>query len=89
LGEYLATANLVVVTKVGDIPNYLIDNESAIIAEPDSVDSFAYCLSYSIDNYNKLEQVRKQGYEVCISVFNSKIQGKRIEEFFQICLSTP
>ena len=29
LGEYLATGNPVVVTKVGEIPNYLIDGVNA------------------------------------------------------------
>lgn len=33
LGEYLSTGNLVIITDVGDIPFYLKDGESALIAK--------------------------------------------------------
>jgi glycosyltransferase involved in cell wall biosynthesis len=81
LGEYLATGNLVVVTKVGDISRYLRDKESAIIAEPNSVVSFTACLDHAIVNYEKLTDVRLTGYEVCNRVFNSKLQGRYLEEY--------
>jgi len=87
LGEYLATGNLAVVTRVGEIPHYLEDGVSCLMAEPDSVESFAKSLSYAIVSYDQLYEVRKQGWEVCQSVFNSEIQGKRLDEFFKELLS--
>ncbi|MEO6705870.1 MAG: glycosyltransferase family 4 protein, partial [Ginsengibacter sp.] len=42
LGEYLATGKPVIVTKVGEIPDYLTDGVNAFMAEPGSIDSL-YC----------------------------------------------
>jgi glycosyltransferase involved in cell wall biosynthesis len=36
LGEYLASGNAIIATDVSDISKYLVNNESAIIIEPDS-----------------------------------------------------
>ena len=48
LGEYMACKKPVVVTKVGDIPLYLRDKESAMLVEPNNPESIAsgYLLSY-------------------------------------------
>jgi len=83
LGEYLSTGNLVIVTAVGDIPLYLKDNESALIAKPGDIESFADKIKYAIDNYDNLNNVRKSGYNVCVNNFDSKLQGLRLSEFFQ------
>ena len=83
LGEYLSTGNLVIVTAVGDIPLYLKDNESALIAQPGDIESFADKIKYAIENYENLNNVRKSGYNVCVKNFDSKLQGLRLSEFFQ------
>ena len=83
LGEYLSTGNLVIVTAVGDIPLYLKDNESALIAQPGDIKSFADKIKYAIENYENLNNVRKSGYNVCVNNFDSKLQGLRLSEFFQ------
>lgn len=41
VGEYLSSGRPVVVTAVGDIPDYLADRETAFIVEPDDCDAFA------------------------------------------------
>ena len=83
LGEYLSTGNLVIVTAVGDIPLYLKDNESALIAQPGDIKSFADKIKYAIENYDDLNNVRKAGYNVCVNNFDSQLQGLRLSEFFQ------
>jgi len=83
LGEYLSTGNLVIVTAVGDIPLYLKDNESALIAKPGDLECFAEKIKYAIENYENLNNVRKSGYNVCVNNFDSKLQGLRLSEFFQ------
>jgi len=83
LGEYLSTGNLVIVTAVGDIPLYLKDNESALIAQPGDIESFADKIKYAIENYENLNNVRKAGYNVCVNNFDSKLQGLRLSKFFQ------
>lgn len=83
LGEYLSTGNLVIVTAVGDIPLYLKDNESALIAKPSDIESFANKIKFAIENYENLNNVMKAGYNVCVNNFDSKIQGFRLSKFFQ------
>jgi glycosyltransferase involved in cell wall biosynthesis len=81
LGEYLATGNLLITTSVGDIPSYLTDGVSALLATPDSVESFAEKMTFAIDRYKELETVRINGYNVCLNVFNAQVQGQRISRF--------
>ena len=48
LGEYLATGRLVVVTSVGDIPEYLHHQEHALLAEPGNAEDFARLLAVGL-----------------------------------------
>ncbi len=80
LGEYLATGKPVCVTKVGEIDNYLIDNESAFMAEPDSVDSFADALKRALTDENASE-IGRNGRNVAFENFNKDIQTKKLYDF--------
>lgn len=81
LGEYLASAIPVCVTKVGEIPNYLIDNESAYLAEPGNVDSFANAMSRALRDKELKKTVGANGQVVAKTIFNSKVQANRLYEF--------
>lgn len=81
LGEYLATGNPVVITKVGDIPRYLKDRENAFLAEPDSVDSFANKLDEVLSDMDFAKIVGEKGKELAYGVFHYKTQAKRIAGF--------
>ena len=81
LGEYLSTGNPVVVTKVGEIPNYLIDGESAFLAEPDSSEAFAEKLDYVLLHPELAKKVGLKGREIALKHFNYKMQAKRIINF--------
>ena len=83
LTEYLATSKPVVVTKVGEIPVYLKDNESAFLSEPGSVDAFADRLDYVPSNYEFAQQVGAKGKELTTAVFNYKFQAKRMLDFIR------
>jgi len=87
LGEYLSTGNLVVVTAVGEIPDYLEDGISAVISEPDSIDSFTDCLERSILNYSVFKDVAHNGYDVCKRNFSASVQGERLAEYFRALTS--
>ena len=80
LGEYLASKQPVVVTKVGEIPLYLEDNVSAFLVEPDNVQELADKLLFIIANYSKARDVAEQGYAVAYRNFNPAIQTKNIIE---------
>ncbi|MBM4403552.1 MAG: glycosyltransferase family 4 protein [Candidatus Cloacimonetes bacterium] len=82
LGEYLASGNLVIVTDVGEITQYLQDGVSALVAQADDDKDFALKLEYAITQYENLEHIRQAGFNVCRQHFNAEVQGKRLNEFF-------
>ena len=82
LGEYLATGNPVCVTKVGEIPDYLVDNESAFLAEPGNVDSFADAMDRALSNPENAKIIGLKGKVVAEKNFDAQLQAKRLYNFF-------
>lgn len=80
LGEYLATGNPVCVTDVGEIKKYLVDNVSAFIAKPNSVESFADALIRALKS-NNAKSVGEEGRNVALKYFNKDIQAKTLCKF--------
>lgn len=62
LGEYLACKKPVVITKVGDIPLYLKNGESAMLAEPDNPQSVADKILYLIENSIRAKDIGENGF---------------------------
>ncbi len=81
LGEYLLSGKPVVVTKVGDIPQFLEDKVSAIIAEPNSVSSFANCLSWVLSHPEEATCIGERGRKVAELSFNYLEETKKLIEF--------
>lgn len=82
LGEYLATGNPVCATKVGELSDYLIDDESVYFAEPGSVKSFSEAMDRALKDYDKAKIVGRNGRNVAEMEFNKDIQAKRLYTFF-------
>lgn len=78
LGEYLLTGNPVVVTAVGDIPLYLKDGESALIAKPDDEKDFASKMLWVAEHHQEAEYIGLKGREVALFEFNASIEAKKI-----------
>lgn len=72
LGEYLASGKPVVVTKVGDIPRFLIDGVNSYLAEPDNVESFAHKLRDCLDDPERAREIGAEGRKLVDTVFNYK-----------------
>jgi glycosyltransferase involved in cell wall biosynthesis len=83
LGEYLATGNPVCATRVGEIPDYLTDNESVFFAEPGSVESFAEAMQRALKNSDEARRIGKNGREVAEKHFNKDIQSKKLYNFLK------
>jgi len=81
LGEYLATGNPVCATKVGEIPDYLVDNESAFMAEPGSVDSLVSTIEKALSNPVNARRVGLNGRKVAEKHFSMEVQAKRLYDF--------
>ena len=78
LGEYLQTGNPVCVTNVGDIPLFLEDGVSAMIAKHDDVEDFAAKLIWIIEHPEESAIIGKKGYEIAIDKFNPMTEAKKM-----------
>lgn len=74
LGEYLATGNPVVITRVGEIPMYLNDS-NAFTVEPDDNVAFANRIMDVLGNYKAACQIGRQGRKLATSVFDYRAQS--------------
>ena len=83
LGEYLATSNPVCATTVGEIPNYLTDEQSVFFAEPGSIDSFTNAMQKALNNQEAAKRIGKYGYEVAKASFNKDIQSAILYNFLK------
>ena len=84
LGEYLATGNPVCATRVGEIPNYLVDGESVFFAEPDSVKSLASSIRRALSNPKTAIHVGLNGRKVAEKFFNKDKQALALNDFFKV-----
>lgn len=75
LGEYLATGNPVVVTRVGEIPLFIKDMQNGFLAEPNP-ESFSEKLSWVADNYVDALRIGKLGRELAFSEFSYARQSE-------------
>jgi len=83
LGEYLATANPICATTVGEIPNYLVDGESVFFAEPGSVASFAEAMQRALNDLEEAKRIGRNGCEVARTSFNKDIQSNLLYNFLK------
>jgi glycosyltransferase involved in cell wall biosynthesis len=83
LGEYLASGVPVCATTVGEIPDYLTNNESVFFAEPGSVDSFANAMYIALSNPELAQKVGMAGRKVAETHFNKDIQAQKLHEFLK------
>lgn len=83
LGEYLATGVPVCATTVGELEDYLTDNESVFFAKPGSIDSFANSINKALKDPVKANKIGKQGKNVAEKFFNKNIQSKILYNFLK------
>jgi glycosyltransferase involved in cell wall biosynthesis len=80
LGEYLSTGNIVVVTNVGDIPLFLKDGESALLAEPKNEHEFAEKICWALEHPSESNKIGQKGKEVAKKCFNYIRETRKIAE---------
>ncbi|MCS2815132.1 glycosyltransferase [Bacteroides ovatus] len=83
LGEYLLTENPVVVTKVGDIPLFLKDGETALLAEERNPYEFSSKLLWALDHPAEAIEIGKAGAQVAMREFNYLNETKKIIKAIQ------
>lgn len=84
LGEYLMTANPVVITDVGDFNVYLKDKEDVIYTQPNNYNDFANKLLWVLDNYERAEKIGMNGKTVALTCFNYKVEAQKVLNFIEL-----
>lgn len=83
LGEYLLTENVVVVTRVGDLPVFLEDKKNVLFAEQRNAVDFASKLIWALDNVKEASIIGKAGADVALKEFNYLNETKKIINVIQ------
>jgi len=82
LGEYLATGKPVVVTKVGDIPNFIQDGINGYLSEPNSKE-FANKIIDVLRNYNMAVKIGEAGKKLAEKEFNYQIEAAKVANYIE------
>lgn len=83
LGEFLATGNAVIATKVSDVELYLKDKEDIIFAEPSDAGSLANAMQYALDNRTGMAILGANGRKRCAQYFSPRINGEKLRSFLE------
>lgn len=83
LGEYLASGRPVVATRVGDIPKYLADGDSAILVQPDDCPAFADALCTVLEDLDLADRIGASGKRVAEGLLASPVVAETIMEFIR------
>jgi glycosyltransferase involved in cell wall biosynthesis len=78
LGEYCMTAKPIIATRVSDIEEYFINNESLFIVEPDNPKAIAEKVNYIFEDYEHALSIAKKSKEIALKEFGYL---KRVKEF--------
>ncbi len=78
LGEYLLSGNPVVVTRVGDIPRFIEDGISGMVAEPSNPEDFSSKIIWLLEHPDEAIAIGKKGRMVAEKNFNNEIEAKKI-----------
>lgn len=81
LGEYLASGRPVVVTRTGEIEDYLVDEVSAFLVEPGDESALKATIMKVLGNPDTAEEVGRRGRLVATAKFDERVVGARLVDF--------
>jgi glycosyltransferase involved in cell wall biosynthesis len=83
LVEYLASAQPVIVTTVGDVEEYLTDGKSAFLAKPENVESIADAIHRLLRDPVLAERVGHEGAKISRRVFDYRHHASAVGKFIR------
>ncbi|MDB2606200.1 glycosyltransferase [Zobellia sp.] len=81
IGEYLASANPVVTTNVGEIKNYFKNKETALVASEYAVADYTAQMKFVLDKPQEAIKIGLKGQELGLNNFDYHIHGSRMIKF--------
>lgn len=88
LGEYLASKKPVLITKTGEVINYLTDNKSAYLMEPGDIKGIAEKIIYALDDKNAAA-IGMEGFKIAEQNFDYRLYSTELLNFFKQVLQQP
>lgn len=83
IGEYSASGNPIITTKVGEIKNYFEDGKTALIADSYTIDSFAEKMNFILCHPDASKTIGLKGKEIGLAAFDYKAHGSTLRKFLQ------
>lgn len=83
LGEYLASSKPVIVTPVGEIPNYLTDNVNAFFVGQGSILSLSEKLRVVLSDLSRAKEIGRNGRIVAEKQFSVDFHAVKLYHFLQ------
>ncbi len=80
--EAMACGAACICTKTGAVPDYTIENQTALLVNPHSVSQLMEKIVYLLENEEKREEIAQNGYNH-IQEFSWDRSTKRLEELFE------
>lgn len=81
LGEYLATGNPVIVTSVGEIPEFLYDGDNALLCEPGNIEQFALKLEWVVTHKEESRKIGMRGLSLVEKEFSAMVQTRKALQY--------
>jgi glycosyltransferase involved in cell wall biosynthesis len=79
--EYLSTGNPVISVMASEIPKFITDGENGFLISPGDTEQLSGKLEFVLNNFELASQIAQKGKELTGSVFNYRLQAKRIIDF--------
>lgn len=80
VGEYLSTKRPVVLTKVGELEDFLEDRKSCVFSKPDSHEDFAEKLCWLLEHSKEAKEIGANGKEIVKKYFNNIRESQKVIE---------
>jgi len=89
LAEYLSVGIPVIATRVGDMEQYIKDNENGFLAEPENVEDISQIMARILANPTISNQVGKKGRLVARNVFDYRNHISSLNAFIKSRIKNP
>jgi glycosyltransferase involved in cell wall biosynthesis len=83
LSEYLNNQIAVIASEIGELKNYLTNNENVYFYKPNDMEGLVNCIKDAMTDKQKREQIALNGRKLAEENFSHTIQGKRLYLFFE------
>ena len=80
IAEYAATGNPIITTNYGEVKNYFVDGETALIAEDYDPKKYSHKMELVIQHTDLASQVGSNANSLALSEFNFEIFGKKLRD---------